>query len=371
MKNSEQNRKSSMGFTLLELLIAMALGTVMLLVAAKLYQQATTATMLITTRGEMQQNARVAANSMARELNIAGTGIPNGGVAVPNTTGTNAPRFGCYATTCIPDAEVGTKSYPNTRLYPVIPGYQQGITSVSRRMSTLTIAYVDPLQPPDIDNTKTTTMSDYTLAAFQTDGSQITINSNVNVTDNFRGLKVGDVLMVSNVNGYALGVITGLPGSRVVQFATTDALKINQASPATGNLASILTGGTPASLPTTASRINIVTYYLSIDPGPDGVTGTSDDGPPRLMRQVNANAPIPMAEGIEILEFTYDVFDDSAASPSENAAQTSPTQLNQIRNVNVHVGARSLNLMPGGSYQRLSFYTAVSPRNLSFRDRYK
>jgi len=368
MKNSVQNRKSSAGFTLLELLIAMALGTVILLVAAKLYQQATNATMLITTRGEMQQNARVAANSIARELNIAGTGIPNGGVAVPDTTGTNAPRFGCYTAGCIPDTELGTKSFPSARLYPVMPGYQQGINSVNRAMSTLTIAYVDPLQPPDIDSTKTTTMSDYTLASFNTSGSSITINSNVNVTDNFRGLKVGDVLMISNVNGYALGVITGLPGGRVVNFASTDPLKINQPSPATGNLASILATG----LPTTASRINIVTYYLSIDPGPDGATGTSDDGPPRLMRQVNANPPIPMAEGIEILEFTYDVFDDSVATPSENAAMNSPTQLNQIRNVNVHVGARSLNQMPGGGgYQRLSFYTAVSPRNLSFRDRYK
>lgn len=371
MKNSAQRRESSSGFTLLELLIAMALGTVILLVAANLYRQATIATMLITTRGEMQQNARVAANSISRELNIAGTGIPNGGVSVPNTTGTNAPRFGCYTGACIPDTEVGTKSYPNAHLYPVMPGYQQGITSINRKMSTITMTYVDPLQPPDIDATKTTTMSDYTLAAFATDGTQITINSNVNVTDNQRGLRIGDVLMISNVNGFALGVITGLPGGRVVQFAATDPLKINQPAPATGNLAFIVAGGTPASLPTTASRINIVTYYLSIDPGPDGILGTSDDGPPRLMRQVNAMSPIPMAEAMEILEFTYDVYDDSAATPSENAAQPNPTQLNQIRNVNLHIGARSLNAMPGGSFQRLSFYTAVSPRNLSFRDRYK
>lgn len=179
--------------------------------------------------------------------------------------------------------------------------------------------------------------------------------------------------MISNVNGYALGVITGLPGARVVQFGSSDPLKINQPSPATGNLASILAGGTAASLATTAVRIDIVTYYLSPDPGPDNTVGTADDGPPRLMRQVNAQPPIPMAEAMEVLEFTYDVFDDSAATPSENANQNTTTLLNQIRKVNLHIGARSLTRMPGsgGNYQRLSFYTAVSPRNLSFRDRYK
>jgi len=375
MKRARQHRNPAAGFTLLELLLAMALGTIILLVGANLYRQATLATVLITARADMQQNARVAANSISRELNIAGTGIPNGGVAVPNTTGSQTPVFGCWSGgNCIPATQLNTNTYPNTAMYPVMPGYQQGITSISRKMSTITISYVDPLQPPDVNTAKTTTMADYTLAAFNTNGSTITINSNVNCTDNQRGLKVGDVLMMSNINGYALGVITGLSSSnRVVAFATTDPLHLNQAAGAgvTGNLASLLAGGTPASLPTTAVRVNIVTYYLAPDPGPDGTVGTADDGPPKLMRQVNANAPIPMAEAIEILEFTYDVFDDSVASPSENANQGNPTQLNQIRKVNLHVGARSLFLMPAGTYQRMSFYTAVSPRNLSFRDRYK
>jgi hypothetical protein len=121
-------------------------------------------------------------------------------------------------------------------------------------------------------------------------------------------------------------------------------------------------------------RILVITYYLNIPQGPDGVRYTADDFPPQLMRQVNGQKPAPVAQNIADLQFSYDIFDEGSATETSNLPDAGVgvgKDLNQIRKVNiVGMSARS-NVKGKPGYQGLDLSTAVTVRNMSFRDRYK
>jgi hypothetical protein len=118
----------------------------------------------------------------------------------------------------------------------------------------------------------------------------------------------------------------------------------------------------------------VITYYLDVPPGPDGVRYTTDDLPPRLMRQVNGQTPAPVAEGIADLQFSYDIFDEGAGSATANLSDAGLSygkSPNQIRKVNiVSMTARSAQKGVKG-YQGVDLATSVGVRNMSFRDRYQ
>jgi type II secretory pathway pseudopilin PulG len=351
--NSEQ------GFTLLELLFAAALGITILSTAVVLFQKASAATEFVASRAILQQNARSAINAISTDISIAGTGLPNGGVALPDTTGANQPVFACDPSKCW----VVQNAFLNNHLYAVQPGFNKGLTLGPLTTAVLTVTYVDY----SLD------LSQYPLTNITPSGSQITVDARTapSITDPAVGLKVGDLIMLYNANGSAVGVITSLPGANKVNFAASDPLHINQPAAAHGNIASILGGGGGGGVPpTSAARLSVVTYFLDVSPGPDTVLGTADDGPPRLMRQVNAQPPIPIAENIENVQFSYDIFDESTSSSTTNLNDANALP-NQIRKVNIVVAARTDVF---GRTQRLhhtSLATSVSPRNLSFRDRYQ
>ena len=353
LQNSEQ------GFTLLELLFAAALGLTLLATATVLFQKASAATEFVAARAILQQNARSAINSIATDISIAGTGLPNGGVSLPDTTGANQPVFACEPAKCW----VTQNAFLNNHLYAIQPGFNKGITLGTLTTAVVTVAYVD----------YSLNLSQYPLTNITPSGSQITVDARTapSISDPAVGLRIGDLIMLYNANGSAMGVVTSLPGANKVNFAASDPLHINQPSASHGNIASILGGGGAAAIPpTSAARINLVTYFLDVSPGPDGVLGTADDTPPRLMRQVNAQPPIPIAENIENVQFSYDIFDESTSTSTTNLSDANALP-NQIRKVNIVVAARTDVF---GKTQRLhhtSLATSVSPRNLSFRDRYQ
>ncbi len=75
MSNRSTRRES--GFSLLEMTIAMALGTLVLGAAVQLYSQGVAATWTVQQRAEMQQDFRAASNMMLKDLSLAGAGLPN------------------------------------------------------------------------------------------------------------------------------------------------------------------------------------------------------------------------------------------------------------------------------------------------------
>jgi len=372
----------SLGFTLVEMLIALTLGLVVVAAAVQLFSKSVSATWLISQRAELQQNARASSNLLTRDISLAGAGMPTGGVALASGTGTK-PVYGCdYTGACyLGPANTGSISYPNQTvgastinyMYGVIPGWKRGVTVNAAVGATdvITVVYADT----------TFLLSDYTVTFNDVNGNSVTftlpapapnpLDQAVNNTG--VGLQQGDlVLFTANAgSGYAVAEVTapvaaGGGPSYTVAFANADALQFNQNAATSNSLKQIATAAGTAgpAAGVTAMRIWSVTYYL------DNTSGT-----PTLMRLVNARKPVPVAENVADLRFTYDTYDNNGvllnATGDGGMALVPPISPNQIRTINLaHLTIRSQ--LPGLSgYQSMDMQTAVSARNMSFSNRYQ
>jgi prepilin-type N-terminal cleavage/methylation domain-containing protein len=357
MKRVRQNSK---GFTLLELLVAMALGLLVMAAMASLFKTGLDSMMLITQRAETQQNMRAAIDLMVKDISMAGAGLPAGGIQLPSGAGANASKFGCdQGGTC----HVPGFTYPNNNyMYGIIPGFSNGVENN---------AVIAAAPPPVINDSITVIYVDYNFPLWEYDvtfpnpgnGHAIALVPNPSfmpappLINSPGGIQAGDLVMLSNSLGTAIGEVTDLnPGG--ITFSDLDALNMNQNGAAFNNIKAISNGAN-----TTAYRLFAVTYYLTV-PG----NGES----PRLMRQVNGLAPVPVADNIINLQFAYDTYNSQNAGLDAN--QPNPIGVgespNLIQKVNIVVMGQSL-LNEGNRSQNMYLATSVSARNMAFRNRYQ
>jgi len=353
-------RRNEKGYTLMELLIAMALGLVVVGAAVQLFSRSLDATYLVSQRAEMQQDVRAAENMLVKDISLAGAGMPPGGAALA-TGGSKKPIYGCDQIKCYvggsPATGVAFPGGTSPYMYWVIPGDGLGpvVNAGQGASDIITVVQGDNAFP----------WADYQIAlnSTSTTGTVTLVTSPplpvIKLSDQAYGLKTGDLVMLTGkVSGNSLSVIgevtgnvTGTAAPYSVSFSATDALGFNQ-SGATSNALIQMKSLTGISI----MRISLITYYISID------TGT-----PTLMRQVNGQTPSPVAENIIDLQFDYDTYDDSG----NRINSSSPTNLNQIRKVNIgHMTARS-EMRDYKGYQTMDIQTSVSARNMSFKNRYQ
>lgn len=371
-------RKSSQGFTLIELLVAMSLGLLVVSAGVVMFKKGMDVTSITAQRSQMQLDVRAAEDMMVRDISLAGGGLPNGGVPVPSTAA--APRFGCdFTGTCYvpappsPGANAGIQfptfaTVPPTAnsAYWVLPGPNKGpvITPGQPATDTITVIYVDTTFP----------LSQYSVA-FNAGGSAATFTppaapapAPVAVNDPAAGLKRGDVVLFQNTKGAALAEVTGpvsVAGANyTVPFADGDALRLNQSGAASRNVPAILGGAS-----TQACRILIITYYL------DTIADAAGNITPRLMRQVNGQPPVPLADNVVNLKFTYDAYDSNgnlvAETADAGASLAPPVVPNMIQKVNISALTARSAVRGVQGYQGLNLATQVSVRNMSFKDRYQ
>jgi hypothetical protein len=332
--------------------VAMLVASIVLAAGSSLVIKALQITDLVTIRSEMQQDGRAAINSILKDLSLSGTGMPVGGVQLPTGTGSTKSLLGCAGGVCV----LKNHFFPGNHMYPVLPDPNDGNVQQGTP-DALTTVYLDR------------TLNLGTASAINASGSQIDL---ANVT----GINIGDLIILSNVHGSAIGMVTNvLTASNSLVFANSDPLNINQPNAANGNIAALQDPGPGNKYPvTTAARILVISYYLQQNAGPDGTLGNDDDNW-QLMRQVNGQQPVPVMDGVENLQVTYDVYDDTANnSPGTLVTNTKTANGTPglIRKVNVVLNARSTRKAgPSKSLIHLTLAAAVSPRNLSFRDRYK
>ena len=313
--------------------------------AATLFRPAMNLSYLLTQQAGAQQGARLAVNVLSSELMQAGNGLSGGGIQLPGGAGSVDAKFACDAGGCY----VTGNTYPNDRLYAVTPGNSKGPTVNAVATDSITIAYRD--QASNLDQLPLTNVS--------ADGDRITFDAATSPAwdDADTGVKVGDVLVLCNVNGCAAGEVNRIHSDHVhldgTEGADPDYLEFNQKGAAYGNIPSI---ATPAAA-TRAYRILVVTYYID----------NSNTDVPRLMRQVNAKPPGVASLFVENLQFSYDIFDENASTVTNNLPDAGGNP-NQIRKVNISVGARSPSEAPEGGYEHVTLTTSISTRNLRFRD---
>jgi len=338
------------GFSIFELIIAMGLATVVLGGALALTSQAIGISDMVSQRSDMQQNARVAINMMALDASLAGTGFPTSGVQLPSGAGSLDSLFACDTGGC----HITNDVYTAERLYATWPGQAGGPTLNGVATDVLNVVYDDA----------TSAFDEYVLDDIQ-NSNRIWFNlaTATAYDDAVVGIKEGDVLLMNNVNGQAVCTVTDVNTGGEVRLNPNDPLNFNQqAGAAFGHFDSILSPpGDPAFPDTTARRIFIITYYID----------DSDPDVPLLMRQVNAHPPMAVAEYVENLQVTYDIYDENlaVATAELNDAGGQP---NQIRKTNISLTVRS----PGETlmerdFQRITLTTSVGPRNLTYKDRYE
>jgi prepilin-type N-terminal cleavage/methylation domain-containing protein len=347
---SRQSKYES-GFSLLELMVALAVGVIVIGSATELFKVGMDSTDLISQRAEMQQNTRIAMNMIIKDVSMAGAGLPTGGVQLPSGGSGDSlygrdAVVGCYLATC---------TYPGgNRMRGIIPGHLNGnpsntIPAVGTVGDSITSIYVDYSFP----------LNQYTVTfpGAPTDGTNIVLAPQVvglpPINDPAVGIKLGDLILLSNNTGTAVGEVTARTATTIT-FADLDPLNINQSAATTGSTGKIAGGAA-----TVAYRLLAVTYFLQLP---------ANGQLPRLMRQVSGHPAEPVADNILNLRFSFDLYDESTGT--SNANDNDPTDLSQIRKVNVWILGQGVR-PSGGKAQNMELASSVNTRNLSFHDRYK
>jgi prepilin-type N-terminal cleavage/methylation domain-containing protein len=378
-----RSKKSTLGFSLLELLISAAIGGVLVVAAAQVFSRGMKASWVTSQRAELQQDFRAAGNLMQRDISMAGSGalgqqgLSTSSVGLPTGIRPVYPCTGLSTCNYIAGAPV---AYPlsggSPYLYSIIPGPNFGITINAAQGPTdiLTVVYADANLAL---NCYTGAMNAAgTVVTFQLPATLPTTcvlpsSSPVtpapltyNAVGNPTGLQIGDMIMFGT---NALGVVTSNVATcaptgtntacYTATFAATDPGHINQpGTPVAGNLKQFASAATPS-----AVRLIAVTYYLDISPS-DGVT-------PRLMRLQSGQLPAPVAENVVYLKFSFDVYNAGAISANQ-ASLPAGTNPGMITKVNiVHMSMRSQANTYNG-YQGLDLQTSIAARNLTSQQEY-
>lgn len=365
MNDRSTNRES--GFSLLEMTVAMALGTIVLGAAVQLYSQGVAATWTVSQRAELQQDFRAASNLLLKDLSLAGAGLGNG-AAIALPTSATLPVYGCDQTgachlgiansTAATFPTQGTTPY----LYGLIPGYNAGptINTPPGPTDVVTVVYTDNTF---FLNCYTATVTNATTVTF-TLPSPLTcvlpsgVTTPQNVNDSRVGLTPGDLILFS-YSPQVVAEVTAISGN-VVTFAANDKLKMNQAATVPNSLAR-----TAAGTVGTGSRLLVITYYID-----------KTVSPSRLMRQISGHSAMPVADGLVFMKFSYDLYNSAtntvATNQPDGGASLSPPLLpNQITKINIlHMAMDSALKGAKGGYQGLDLETSVSARDLTYNNNY-
>jgi prepilin-type N-terminal cleavage/methylation domain-containing protein len=370
---------SQHGFSLLELMISAVIGLIMMVGVTSLFRMATTTTFTVMQRAETQQNLRAGIELMTKDISLAGSGLPTGGLVLPNSLGN--PKIACnQAGTCYVPAD----TYPASQMTGIIPGFNNGV----QNGTAITAA------PAAVNDSITSIYCDYnfqlTNFTFSFPVSPAAASVSLIATpdptqpENILqpgGLSVGDLLLFqvstpgngktaqgtsSAQTAVSVAEITGIPGGGppwAVAFSPGDALNFNGQTGANSMATAIANfGGTNQ---VSVCRLYAVTYFLQVPPA-GGTVQT-----PRLMRQVNGGNAVPVADNLINLQFSYDVINSvnstiDANQPNPIGAGDSPAL---IQKVDLWIMGQGLT---SGNNRSQSMYLAssVATRNMSFCNSY-
>jgi prepilin-type N-terminal cleavage/methylation domain-containing protein len=380
---------SERGFTLVELLIAMAITTVILGTTMMAMSNAIKATDSASQITGLNNGLRTAMDLMVRDVMQIGQGLPAGRVVglasgvnstpmqLPGPIGSDfqldGPSF------CPPDPNDSTPDTVCEQIAAVVPGPARGprLSEDSPPTDMITMVEAD------------SAFDQVRLTAFAADGSSVNVNPAVNITDGGADdVRAGDLIMLTKGSSSSLVQVTNVAGQRL-SFAVGDSLNLNQTGAAAGTLAqlrALAPADTPPVAPNTfvntiATRIRLVTYYLDV---------TTDPSHPRLIRRMNNGDPLNfdnslgtvVAFDVENLQITYDLA-DGVTNPSnvrmddadlDGTGRCAPRSCspNQIRKVNILLSGRSrLPMRTTGQFLHNTLVTQVSLRSLAFVDRYR
>jgi len=359
--------KRENGFSLIELLVSMAILVIVVGVVVGALLQAQNATQGVAYEANTQENLRAGMHFMVQDLLQAGEGIPQGGISVPyNAAGNSAIiRPGVFPPT--------QPTFPNpapggfTSMPAISPGSTIGQDATT--VDPLTNAVLDGNLKTDVINMiyADNSLQDvaghylYSLPVAQAAGPACVgtidpLGANVildatcfQMPGVTRPITVGNLIMFHNANGTALEYVTGVAG-QAISFGAGDPAGLNGTGLPNGTVAQLQNAGGGGFPPTVITRVWMVTYYID---------STTNPTSPQLIRQLNypnypapgiaaANPPQAIADNLENLSFSYDItgsnfpgFGVYPLGPGNVPTPQIPDTPAQIRAVNVFLAGRS------------------------------
>jgi prepilin-type N-terminal cleavage/methylation domain-containing protein len=375
------------GFSLMEMMIAMALGAVVMTAAVSMFSKSLSGTLVVSQRAQMQQDFRAAATMLTKDASMAGAGMGNNvQIALPSGNGVQVPVYGCDQ---IPKCYIngGAVAYPTQvvggltvpYLYGLMPGWKLGPTVNAAGGATDVITVVNADSNFLLSCYNVTVISN-TVARFllpsplpTTCVVPLPLLAPQAVNDPIVGLTPGDVVQLQVTIGVGngatsstvLGEVTNVQAAGNgpkgepqydVTFAAGDPLRMNQPGAAAGSLQQVInaTGS--------GNRINIISYYID-----------NTIVPPRLMRQTSGHTPIPLAENVAFLQFSYDLYDSASGNVLTDQFDGGASQNltpSQITKINIKHMSVTSTLKGQGGFQGLDLQTSVSARDLTFMNDY-
>ena len=311
------------GFSLIEVIIAMAITLVIIGAALGVFKSLTDAQTAATQVSEISQDIQTSLNLIRRDLQKVGS-IPEFGIPLPADSGWGANRWCDTAVSnCSsqPSEILLLASYSNLNRGFGIPG-----------------GFVfDPVTPGSVNN------GDAMSILFEDDFAR---NIEVIVQDatsfrpqvsgdaKFSTIRRGDFIFLQNNAGESIlqRVSTVEPG--VIKLETSDPTGINS------SLAVFNKGGGFPINDINASILRRVTYYLDTD----------DDNVTWLMRQVNVRRAVRLVPGIQNFNITYEIgAGGSLAVRTLDEFSLNPLQVMNIRKVTVDIQCDSETQVVGGN----------------------
>ena len=402
------------GFTLIEMLITMAITTVILGATMVAMNNATSATQTAAQIADLNAGLRTAMDLMVRDMLQVGQGLPSGrSILIPN--GANSVWMqlpGPIGTDYVYDGPSFCPPDPPDDIDTVCESIQAVIPGPGRGPAV----EVDGVAGPPTDMLTTlaadSTFDTVDLIAFGADGRSVTValpctgtpcpnatsgRNGKRISDNpdvaLDNIRPGDLIMLVKGSNSALVQVSSVAG-QVISFAASDSLRLNQTAAADGTALELRTTAPTDQVPSpqtnppqwlissTATRIRMIWYYLDV---------TTDSAHPRLIRRINnggtwndfdnTNGTV-VAFDIENLQFTYDL-SDGVSNPANvrmndtdltaaGPCKPNPCYASQIRKVNILLSGRSRLPRKGSQqYFRNRLVTQISLRSMAFVDRYR
>jgi len=350
------------GFTLAELLVALAIMSVAMAGALMMATQATRLNQVASETLTVNRDLTSVMDLMVRDLTQVAQGLPSAkAIRIPSGTSVTVNRPAPAGTTL-------TMGTGTTTWNAVLPGPGLGPkVNGGPQTDMVTILYADP--------TFVTTSGSPPSATVAANGASMTITSPP------MPIEASDLILFQVGTGDATQVVTSVTTSgttQTVQFASGDKLGLNQRSATAGTIMQIQPTANQT-FTALVSRLRLITYYVDASRTPAalmrcvgiqcvGVTAT------RVSGQV-------VGLGVENLQFSFDISDGdtnpanikmtAADQGGTGACSPDPCQAGQIRKVNLVLSLRSRHKVGQlGDYVHRMLATQVSLRNLSFMDRY-
>jgi prepilin-type N-terminal cleavage/methylation domain-containing protein len=348
--------KRSTGFTIIELIVALAITLVVAAVALSALVDFERTSEGIVLAANTQENLRAGMNYIVRDILLTGEGLPTGGIAIPNGAGVAINRPG-------PPAAGYTFPLTYTSIPAITPGAAMG-ANVVEPSDMITVMYADnsiPLSQNLINDPAPPAGDPVCNGAIDPAGASVTFDINcTNISNGVMVIHPGDLILFSNAQGNALEEVTTVAGQKL-NFAANDAFNLNQRNDPSGTMHQIQApAGSGNYPPTTATRVVMVTYYID----------NSIANDPRLMREVNFGTPEPLAEDVEDLQASYD-FIDGVTNPTDLKVPLPGDSPNQAEDVNLFLAARSSQQFSwNNQYFRNNLVTQVSLRGMAYFNRY-